>query len=108
MPRWRNTSPSSAEWCLFNSLATGHDTKGGQTVLNGLEGNSAEVMSDAEKKALYQTIAAAQLAAWNRGHGYIFWSYKLLTDTVNDKGWIGWDAWDLGRCYDFGWFPKQD
>ena len=96
------------EWCLFNSLATGHDTKGGQTVLNGLEGNSAEVMSDGEKKALYQTVAVAQLAAWNRGHGYIFWSYKLLTDTVNDKGWIGWDAWDFGRCYDFGWFPKLD
>lgn len=24
------------EWCLFNSLACGWDTKGGQTVLNGL------------------------------------------------------------------------
>ena len=22
-----------------------------------------------------------------------------------DKGWIGWDSWDLGRCVDFGWFP---
>ena len=30
------------EWCLFNSLACGWDTKGGQTVLNGLEGASVE------------------------------------------------------------------
>ena len=34
-----------------------------------------------------------------------YWSYKLLTDTVNTPGWIGWDSWDLGRCVDFGWFP---
>ena len=95
------------EWCLFNSLAVGHDTKGGQTVLNGLEGVSRESMADADKKDLYRALAAAQLAAWNRGHGYIFWSYKLLTDTVNTAGWVGWDAWDLGRCHDFGWFPSQ-
>lgn len=96
------------EWCLFNSLATGHDTKGGQTVLNGVEGNARESMEDEEKKSLYQALASAQLAAWNRGHGYIFWSYKLLTDTVNTPDWIGWDAWDMGRCYDFGWFPHAD
>ena len=29
------------EWCLFNSLAAGCDTKGGQSVLNGLEGMSS-------------------------------------------------------------------
>ena len=95
------------EWCLFNSMVTGHDTKGGQSVLNGVEGESVESVSDEEKKDIYRALAAAQLAAWNRGHGFIFWSYKLLTDTVNDKGWIGWDAWDFGRCYDFGWFPAQ-
>lgn len=95
------------EWCLFNSMVTGRDTKGGQSVLNGIEGSSSECMSDEEKVEVYNALAAAQLAAWNRGHGYFFWSYKLLTDTVNTKGWIGWDAWDLGRCYDFGWFPKQ-
>ena len=52
-------------------------------------------------------MAEAQLAAWNTGSGYFYWSYKLLTDTVNDKGWTGWDSWDLGRCYDFGWFPAD-
>ena len=30
----------------------------------------------------------------------------ILTDTVNTPGWIGWDSWDLGRCVDFGWFPR--
>lgn len=95
------------EWCLFNSMVAGADTKGGQSVLNGVENASVETVSDEDKKDIYRAIAAAQLAAWNRGHGYIFWSYKLLTDTVNEKGWIGWDAWDFGRCYDFGWFPNQ-
>jgi len=95
------------EWCLFNSMVVGRDTKGGQTVLNGLENASEESMSDEEKREIYRVLASAQLNAWSCGHGYCFWSYKLLTDTVNTKGWIGWDAWDLGRCYDFGWFPKQ-
>lgn len=96
------------EWCIFNSLACGVDTKGGQTVLNGQEGASVEVMSDEEKKEIYNKIVAAQLDAWNTGSGYFYWSYKLLTDTVNTKGWVGWDSWDLGRCVDFGWFPTQE
>lgn len=93
------------EWCLFNSLACGHDTKGGQTVLNGLESGADEVMTAKQKKEIYQAVAKAQLAAWEKGAGYFYWSYKLLTDTVNTSGWIGWDSWDLGRCVDFGWFP---
>ena len=95
------------EWCLFNSLACGWDTKGGQTVLNGLAGEVQTVISDEEKKKIYQTLAKAQIAAWDEGSGYFYWSYKLLTDTVNTKGWTGWDAWDLGRCVDFGWFPVK-
>ena len=93
------------EWCLFNSLACGKDTKGGQTVLNGVEGTSEEVLTPDQKREIYQTVAHAQTEAWNKGSGYFYWSYKLLTDTVNTKGWIGWDSWDLGRCVDFGWFP---
>ena len=96
------------EWCLFNSLACGCDTRGGQSVLNGVEGNAGESLNDEEKKRIYQAIARAQLDAWNAGSGYFYWSYKLLTDTVNDKGWVGWDSWDLGRCVDFGWFPRCD
>ncbi len=93
------------EWCLFNSLAVGKDTKGGQTVLNGQEGVSRERISDEEKKKIYQALADAQLEAWKAGSGYFYWSYKLLVDTVNENGWVGWDSWDLGRCVDFGWFP---
>jgi aryl-phospho-beta-D-glucosidase BglC (GH1 family) len=95
------------EWCLFNSLACGKDTKGGQTVLNGMEGTSEEVLTADQKKEIYVAMAKAQTEAWNKGSGYFYWSYKLLTDTVNTKGWIGWDSWDLGRCVDFGWFPYE-
>ena len=96
------------EWCLFNSLACGCDTKGGQSVLNGVDGNTQEQLSAEEKKAIYRAVAKAQMEAWNKGSGYFYWSYKLLTDTVNEKGWIGWDSWDLGRCVDFGWFPVEN
>ena len=93
------------EWCLFNSLACGCDTKGGQSVLNGVEGSERESLSTEEKKEIYATLAKAQLELWDKCSGYFDWSYKLLTDTVNTPGWIGWDSWDLGRCVDFGWFP---
>lgn len=95
------------EWCLFNSRACGWDTLGGQSVLNGVDGKPKDCISDEEKKHIYRELAQAQLHAYNCGSGYFYWSYKLLTDTVNDNGWIGWDSWDLGRCVDFGWFPKQ-
>lgn len=93
------------EWCLFNSLACGCDTKGGQSVLNGQEGVTEEAVSQTEKKKIYQALAKAQLEAWEKGSGYFYWNYKLLTDTVNEKGWIGWDSWDLERCVNLGWFP---
>lgn len=96
------------EWCLFNSLACGHDTKGGQTVLNGLEGASEDTYDAEQKKEIYNAVAKAQLEAWNAGSGYFYWSYKLLTDTVNTPGWVGWDSWDIGRCIDFGWFPLKE
>lgn len=95
------------EWCLFNSLACGWDTKGGQTVLNGVEGKAEESISPEVKKEIYNALCKAQLQAWDEGSGYFYWSYKLLTDTVNSPGWIGWDSWDLGRCVDFGWFTEE-
>lgn len=96
------------EWCLFNSLACGCDTKGGQSVLNGVKGNETESLNESEKKEIYLKVAKAQLEAWKKGSGYFYWSYKLLTDTVNESGWIGWDSWDFGRCVDFGWFPEEE
>ncbi|MBR1780778.1 MAG: cellulase family glycosylhydrolase [Oscillospiraceae bacterium] len=96
------------EWCLFNSYCCGVDTKGGQSVLNGVAGAETETVSPEEKRRVYRMVAKAQLDAWKNGCGYFYWSYKLLTDTVNTPGWLGWDCWDLGRCVDFGWFPREN
>lgn len=95
------------EWCLFNSLAVGMDTKGGQTVLNGMDFAESARMSAEEKKEIYQQIGKAQLEAWKNGSGYFYWSYKLLLDTVNEAHWNGWDCWDLGKSVDQGWFPEE-
>lgn len=95
------------EWCLFNSLACGRDTKGGQSVLNGVDVSDTQEVSAQKKKEIYQAMAKAQLQAWENGSGYFYWSYKLLVDTVNTEGWVGWDSWDLGRCIDLGWFPVK-
>ncbi len=97
------------EWCLFNSYAVGTDTKGGQTVLNGIDFSENESgMTAEEKKHLYAQLANAQLAAWQKGTGYFYWSYKLLLDTVSEPHWRGWDCWDLGKSVDLGWFPSED
>ena len=94
------------EWCLFNSLACGRDTHGGQTSLNGEMEAITNVVSDEEKKAIYNRLDKAQKKAWMAGSGYCCWSWKLLIDTVNGDDWKGWDAWDLGRSAAFGWFEK--
>ena len=95
------------EWCLFNSYAVGIDTKGGQSSLNGMDfSENRETFTSEQKKTIYQTIANAHLNAWQNGSGYFYWSYKLLLDTVCNSDWIGWDAWDLGKCHDMGWFPN--
>lgn len=94
------------EWCLFNSYAVGVDTKGGQSVLNGMDfSENHSQMTEDTRQHLYQQLANAQLAAWREGSGYFYWSYKLLLDTVNEPNWFGWDSWDLGKCVDQGWFP---
>lgn len=95
------------EWSLFNSYGCGIDTVGGQSPLNGIEAKE-DNLSEESKKELYSTIAKAQLEAWKKGSGYFYWNYKLLLDTVNQPGWIGWDSWDLGRCVAKGWFPIEN
>ncbi len=96
------------EWCLFNSLACGRDTKGGQSVLNGEMNAIQRTFTDEEKKEIYRSLCRAQIKAWNKGSGYYYWSYKLLIDTVHEESWVGWDAWDLGRCASFGWFEDKE
>lgn len=94
------------EWCAFNSYAVGMDTKGGQTVLNGVDfSGKHNVLSSEERNHVFMTLTKAQIEAWNKGSGYYYWSYKLLLDTVNDINWYGWDSWDLGKCVSEGWFP---
>ncbi len=95
------------EWCLFNSMACGRDTKGGQSELNGAMEEIKTRVSDEEKLKIYKALDKAQKAAWAKGSGYFYWSYKLLVDTVSTDSWEGWDAWDLGRCVDFGWFERE-
>ena len=95
------------EWCIFNSLAVGTDTKGGQSSLNGMDFADAKTVSDAEKKEIYTKISEAHLAAWEKGSGYFYWTYKMLLDTVNEKNWRGWDCWDLAKSVDQGWFPEK-
>ncbi|MBR1659931.1 MAG: cellulase family glycosylhydrolase [Oscillospiraceae bacterium] len=91
------------EWCLFNSLAVGKDTKGGQTELNGVDLGDAEAVSEEKKREIYRSLGKAQLEAWKAGSGFFYWSYKLLLDTVNEPNWRGWDCWDLGKSVDEGW-----
>ena len=72
------------EWCLFNSLACGWDTKGGQTVLNGLEGASVETYTPEQKKEIYQAVAKMQKEAWDKGSGSAgtagIWDVVLILD----------------------------
>lgn len=76
------------EWCLLNSIVSTHH-------------------SPKEVRKIYREIADAQLSAWQKGDGYYFWSYKINIDTVNTPDGEGREAWDFGRCYDFGWLPKN-
>lgn len=94
------------EWCIFNSLAVGADTKGGQSSLNGMDFEDAKSISEEEKKLIYTTVAKEQLAAWNQGSGYFYWTYKMLLDPANEINWRGWDCWDLAKSMDLGWFPE--
>lgn len=96
------------EWCLFNSYAVGTDTKGGQSVLNGVDfSNSKQNVDKDTLREVYRELADAQLQAWNQGSGYFYWSYKLLLDTVNEPEWRGWDCWDFGKSIAEGWFPTE-
>lgn len=94
------------EWTIFNSCLAGVDTKGGQSVLNGVSAAAGrEKLSPAERTQICKAIARAQLAAWNQIGGGYFWSYKVLLDTVHSPDWFGWDSWDLGKACAEGWFP---
>lgn len=95
----------TGEWCIFNSLAAGHDTKGGQNIFNGAEETGeVQAVDGKRQKEIYQAVTHAQLEAWKKGSGYFYWTYKMLLDTTSDSDWLGWDSWDLGKAIDLGWF----
>lgn len=96
------------EWCLFNSMACGFDTKGGQTELNGIVAENKKVISEDKKCSIYRRIAKAQIEAWEKGSGYFYWNYKLLLDTVNYPNWKGWEPWDMGRSAAMNWMPIME
>jgi hypothetical protein len=100
----RYTPVICGEWCLFNSLAVGTDTRGGQTVLNGMDfPQPPSSLSAEELQRIYRAVGRAQIEAWNRGAGHFYWNYKLLLDPAHDPQWRGWDCWDLGKSVDQGW-----
>lgn len=93
------------EWCIFNSLAVGMDTKGGQSSLNGIDFADSKTVSDEDKQKIYMAIAKAHLDAWAKGSGYFYWTYKMLLDPTNEANWRGWDCWDVAKSVDQNWFP---
>ncbi len=95
------------EWCTFNSYCVGMDTKGGQSALNGVDAAGAKTVSEEDKRTAYMEIAKATLAAWDKGAGYCYWTWKMLIDPANEPSWQGWDSWDLGKSIDLGWFPEH-
>jgi len=52
------------EWCLFNSYACGVDTRGGKSVLSGMDfSERREAPGTEEKRRVYRELARAQIAA---------------------------------------------
>lgn len=41
---------------------------------------------------IYNAVVKAQLKIWNKDSGCLYWSYKLLTDTVNTQDWLDRDS----------------
>lgn len=95
------------EWCIFNSYCVGMDTKGGQSILNGVDSSNATSISDEDKRVVYSELSKAHLEAFKKGSGYFYWTYKMLLDPTNEAAWRGWDCWDVAKCIDEGWFPER-
>jgi len=104
-----NVPVVTGEWSLFNSLAAGGDTNGGQNVLQTGKTEIKE-LSKEKTKEIYQALSEIQMNAWNQLDGHFYWNYKTLIDTANEQGWYGWygwDCWDLGRAISQDWFPTE-
>lgn len=94
------------EWSLFNSYATGVDTKGGINPTQQ-EFSAMNKMSSTELATIYRQLWEKSLATWLIGGGHFYWTYKLNIDTINEPAWFGWDSWDLSRCLMNEWASKS-
>ena len=92
------------EWCLFNSLCAGHDTKAGLAQFDKEQNLEENLLDEKELRATYQALCKAQLQAFNQSLGYFYWNYKLLLDEVKNPCFKGWSSWDLGVCLAHKWF----
>lgn len=97
----------TGEWSLFNSYTAGVDTNGGINPTQQ-EFNDAVRLDKEKLQKIYQALWKTQVDAWNQGIGYIYWTYKLNIDTINEPSWYGWDCWALQRVVDKDWLDPCD
>lgn len=97
----------TGEWSLFNSYTAGVDTNGGINPTQQ-EFNDAVRLDKEKLQKIYQALWKTQVDAWNQGIGYIYWTYKLNIDTINETSWYGWDCWALQRVVDKDWLDPCD
>jgi aryl-phospho-beta-D-glucosidase BglC (GH1 family) len=97
----------TGEWTLFNSYTAGIDTNGGINPTQQ-EFGKANKLDKEELQKVYRELWKVQVAAWNKGIGYVFWTYKLNIDTINEPAWYGWDSWAVSRAIDRGWINLAD
>lgn len=97
----------TGEWSLFNSYTAGVDTNGGINPTQQ-EFDGAVHMDKENLQKIYQILWKTQVDVWNQGIGYIYWTYKLNIDTVNEPAWYGWDCWALQRVVDKDWVKLGD
>lgn len=97
----------TGEWSLFNSYTAGVDTHGG---INPTQQEFSGIVHVDKRKLekVYQQLWKLQVDNWNRGIGYIFWTWKLNIDTVNEPSWYGWDSWAASRVIDRNWLKTNE
>lgn len=90
------------EWSLFNSYAVGVDTQGGINPTQK-EFTQSTKLTKSELEEVYSQLWQKSIDAWNVGDGYMYWTYKLNIDTINEPAWYGWDCWDVSRAIAKNW-----
>ncbi|MBR6322950.1 MAG: beta-glucosidase, partial [Lachnospiraceae bacterium] len=87
------------EWCLSNAISYRKFT---DAVTKEERGCTKE-----ERDEIMRALDRAQKAAWDKGSGYFYWSWKLHIDTALRPESEGTEPWDLGRAALYGWFEPE-